>query len=335
MQLRSKQEQLNYNANANNANGLFGDEAENGGRHRGNSDGDSDSDDDSEFDYLLDDDLPTSSGNNIGNDNDNDNNNDNHNGNDMSTYQSFQQERMEELQVNALIYESALHHGFGAHRQISAQRVLHCAGMGMGGIKRNRAAAIPPAAVVHLYKDNDMCASLDICLEELSQTYRGTKYVRADGRDTLSMNAALVKETLPMSKLSTDSGIPALLAVRDGVVVAVCPNLSALGNERDGTIEPRAVEHWLDNARVLLLNVPLEFEDYCRVRPEEDALLENMMREKAKLDEMKLKEMIYNCGVSGCCKTFRHEHVGVQNEMQSGLLCKETNTGEMIGGGGV
>jgi hypothetical protein len=269
----------------------------------------SDSDDDSEFDYLLDEDLPDPSA--YGTDAD-------PYANANSTFLLYQEERMEELQLNALIHESALQHGFGTHRQIHPQRVLHGAGLGMGGIRGNRAAAIPPAAVIHLYKESMMCASLDLCLEDLSINYRGTKFLRADGRSALIMNASIVKEVLP--KLSVESGVPALIAVRDGVVVAVCPNLSALGDERDGKIEPRAVEHWLYNARVLLSDVPLEFEDYCRIRPEEDALLENMMREKAKLEEMATKGMIYNCGVPGCNKTFRHEHVGVKNDEQSGLL---------------
>lgn len=284
---------------------------------------DSDSDDDSEFDYLLDEELPNPSDYGYGNE---------HEGGQGNPYDvgiSYEQERIEELQLNALIHQSAIHHGFGTHRQLHPLRVLHAAGIGLGGIRGNRAAAIPPAAVIHLYKENEMCASLDLCLEELSKTYKGTKFMRAEGRDTINSNASLVTDVLP--KLSVDSGIPALVAVRDGVVVAFCPNLSALGDDRDGRIEPRAVEHWLDNARVLLTDIPLEFEDYCRIRPEEDALLENMMREKAKLDELTAKQMIYNCGVSGCCKTFRHEHIGVKNEQQSGLmLCEEITKGKEV-----
>lgn len=287
---------------------------------------DSDSDDDSEFDYLLDEDLPLPSdhGMGMGMGMGDDHNSGGAVGVPVPLL-SYQQERLEELQLAALIHENAIQHGFGTHRQLHPQRVLHAAGLGMGGIRGNRAAAIPPAAVIHLYQDTTMCAYLDLCLEDLTKTYKGTKFLRAEGRDTLSMNAAaLVKESLP--KLSMDSGIPALIAVRDGVVVAVCPNLSALGDERDGTIEPRAVEHWLDNARVLLTEVPLEFEDFCRVRPEEDALLENMLREKAKLEEM--QEMMYHCGVKGCCKTFRHEHVGVKTDEQSGLvLCQDIALG--------
>lgn len=268
-------------------------------------DEDSDSDSDDEFNYLLDDDLPSPSNN------------------EPSAFQSFQQERIEEMQLYMMMNESAVQHGFGAHRQFHPQRVLHAAGLGMGGIRGNRAAAIPPAVVVHLYDpESELSGSLDLCLEKLGETYKGTKYVRANGRATLSLNDALVKEVLP--KISRDSGIPALIAVRDGMVVAVCPNLASLGDARIGRVDPGAVEHWLDNARVLLRDVPLEYEDYCRIRPEEDALVENMMREKARLDE--IKDMIFNCGVPGCNKTFHHEHVGIKNEEQSGLLVSPDET---------
>ena len=269
-----------------------------------------DSDSDDEFDYLLDEDLPVH----------------NEDGG-YSEFQSYEQQRMEEIQLMAMINESAVQHGFGVHRQFGPERVLHAAGLGMGGIRGNRAAAIPPAAVVHLYDpDSEYGASLDLCLEELGKTYKGTKFLFGTLKGTLALNETLVKQEMPSLNI-LDECPPALLAVKDGVVKAVCTNLKSLGDERLGKVEPRAVEHWLDNAGVLLRDIPLEYEDYCRIRPEEDALLENMMREKAKLEQM--KEMIYTCGVNGCNKTFRHEHIGVNNEVQSGrVLCEEIVTGE-------
>lgn len=263
-------------------------------RMKSNNDNDSDSDD--EYDYLLEEDLPSSS--------------------------SFQQQRMEELQLHALMRESAMQHGFGVHRQFHPQRVLIAAGLGMDRTLYNA----PAAAVVHLYDPQSiLCASLDLCLEKLGETYRGTKFVRSNGRSVLSMNdASLIRKVLP--NLSMDSDIPALIAVKDGVVVAVCPKLSSLGDSCSGSksnnrVEPNAVEHWLDHAGVLLRNVPMEFEDYCRIRPEEDALLESWMREKVKLQEN--KEEVFNCGVIGCHKAFRHEHVGIRNMEQCGLIVKE------------
>ncbi len=298
----------------------------------GDDDDDDDgSDDDSEFDYLLDEDLPG----------------DNSNGSGMNNeLQLLQQERLEELQLSAMIRESAIQHGFGVHRQFHPQRVLHAAGLGLSGPGSNinnrssTAAAIPPAAVIHLNEDTLLSASLDICLEEMAMaTYRGTKFVRSYGRSTLSFNSELVRRVLP--KLKIESSLPALIAVKNGDVVSMCENLNLFvsgsssngnnGND-DKKVEPRAVEEWLDRAGVLLHEVPIAYEDYCRIRPEEDALLENMMREKAKLTEAAAaapkEEDIYNCGIPGCQKVFYHEHIGVKTEEQDGLLlCQEIATG--------
>ncbi len=283
-----------------------------------NDDGE-DSDDDSEFDYLLDEDLP---GSQINND-----------------LQLLQQERMEELKLSAIMRESAIQHGFGVHRQFHPNRVLYAAGLGMEGSNTNSSsssssAVIPPAAVLHLHEDTVLSASLDLCLEEMaSNRYRGTKFVRSYGRSVMSFNPELVQRVLP--KLKKDSSLPALIAVKDGVVIAICENLSLFvgsgsssRNHRkydDCQVEARAVEEWLDRAGVLLHDVPIDFEDYCRIRPEEDALLENMMREKARLtiDQMFEESTYHQCGVPGCKKSFHHTHVGVQNEEQSGLVVEE------------
>ena len=280
---------------------------------------DEDSDDDSEFDYLLDEDLPGTETMN-------------------HELQLLQQERLEELQLSALIRESAMQHGFGVHRQFHPQRVLYAAGLGLEG-KRNSttgtatavSAVIPPAAVIHLNEDSILSASLDLCLEEMAlNRYRGTKFVRSFGRTVMSFNKDLVERVLP--RLKIDSSLPVLIAVKDGVVVSICENLSLFvagggsthqqNKKNDLQVEPRAVEEWLDRAGVLLHTVPIDFEDYCRIRPEEDALIENMIREKAKLDEINEK-LIHNCGIAGCRKTFYHEHVGVKNEQQSGLVVSE------------
>ena len=57
------------------------------------------------------------------------------------------------------------------------------------------------------------------------------------------------------------------------------------------------------------------YEDYCRIPPEEDALVENMMQEKAKMAEVAAARESHTL--------FHHEHVGVKNEQQRGLLVKE------------
>jgi len=261
---------------------------------------DDDSDDDSEFDFLLDEDVPGNEG-----------------------LQQMQQERMEELKLNAMMQESAMEHGFGVHRQMNPSRVLTAAGLGISG-SRNGIADVPPAVVLHLFDANsDLSANLDLCLEEMaSSKYKGTKFLRGNGRATLIGNQAIVKRVLPT--LSIESDLPALIAIRDGVAIAVSRKLSGLCVVRDETVEPRAVEEWLNNANVLLQEVPLEFEDLCRIRPEESALLVNMMKEKVRIDE--IQEEVYQCGVPGCQKSFKHEHIGVRNEEQNGLLVTEDET---------
>jgi len=242
------------------------------------SNDDDDSDDDSEFGYLLDEDLP-------GDDN----------------LRLMQEDRLQELELAALMHESALQHGFGVHRQMGPSRVLTAAGLGMEG-SRYGVAAVPPAVVLHLFEfDSEISASLDLCLEEMAATkYKGTKFLRGNGRSTLLGNQSIVNNVLPSLKIESD--LPALVAIRDGIVTAVARKLSGLCVVRDGTVEPRAVEEWLNNASVLLREVPLEFEDLCRIRPEESALLENMMMEKAKMDE--IQPEVYECGVVGCQKNF-------------------------------
>ena len=149
----------------------------------------------------------------------------------------------------------------------------------------------------------------------------------------MTFNHDLVQRVLP--KLKKDTSLPALIAVKDGVVIAICENLHLFvtsgGNDKnnDETVEPRAVEEWLDRAGILLREVPIAFEDYCRIRPEEDALLANMMREKAKLDATAEEEdHFHQCGVPGCRKRFHHQHVGVKTEEQTGLiLCQDIAIG--------
>ena len=279
-----------------------------------NSNSDSDSDSDSEFDYLLDEDLPNTNDSNTN-----------------STLYEMEQNRRTELHLQALLHESAQHHGYGTHRQMHPNRVLRAAGLGVPP-RDSSPASRPPAVVLHLYDpESSFSASLDLCLEEMAgSTFRGTKFLRGSGRTTLSFQAELVAKVLPSLRLESD--LPALLAVRDGDVVAICPNLSGLGNEKDGVIEPRAVEEWLGNAGVLRRDLPFStMEDMCRIRPEEIALHENMIRERKRMEEIQRereRERIYSCGVPGCRKEFQHQHVGIRNEEQDGLiLCQDIAVG--------
>ena len=241
---------------------------------------DSDSNDsDDEFDYLLDDDLPIDS--------------------------DLEERRRAELEFIMLSQEMALHHGYGAHRQMHPNRALKAAGL---GVARDPA----PAVVLHLYEDSRVSATLDLYLEQLALECKGTKFIRSGGRSTLLMEAALAAKTLP--GLKPDVDLPVLIAIRHGDVVATSVRLQGLVDD-DGIV-PHAVRAWLDHANVLL-RTPPAFDMLCRIRPEEDALLDNM---RAGKQEMAPR---YDCGIPTCYKPFHHEHVGISTNTQDGFLVPE------------
>ena len=122
-----------------------------------------------------------------------------------------------------------------------------------------------------------------------------------------------------------DQYLPCLLAIRYGQVVSSCYSLVGLGSMKLGGIDPTAVENWLHHAGVLYTQLGLNLEQFCRFRPEEEALHENIIRETERIKESE-NEAIYVCGKTGCRKTFPHEHIGVKTEEQNGLLVSEEQT---------
>jgi hypothetical protein len=244
------------------------------------------SDTDSEFDYLLDDDLPEDSG-----------------------IYEMEQRRLAQLELAALQQEVAIQHGYGVHRQMHPNRVLKAAGLG--------GTTPPPAVVLHLVDPDSMAsATLDLCLEDLARTYKGTKFLRSGGRSVLLMDSEMARKSLP--RLSPDSDMPALVAIRDGVVIAICPRLQGLvSNESDhAVVMPDQVQSWLDRAGVLLEQAP-PMEQVCLIRPEEEALMDHLAASAAHAPPR------YDCGIPTCDKAFPHEHVGVQNDKQDGLVVHE------------
>ena len=265
----------------------------------------SESDSDDEFDYLLDDDdLPGASAN-----------------------KQWEEARKQELEFQIWCNQVAMQHGFGVHRQLHPSRVLQVAGIA-GPKQTNQTFSSrlpPPAVVLHLLDaDSLSSASLDYYIEKtLAPANMGTIFLRAPGRGTLQWNAdsPRMKGTL-IGELEPDRDLPCLVAIRDGVVNNICPNLREFSYSRDGDaeIEPHAVEQWLNQSGVLIPRAP-PVDTLCNVRPEEDALMSylgniNKASEKAEID-------FYCCGVEGCQKSFYHEHVGVETAQQSGLVVKE------------
>jgi len=271
-----------------------------------------DSDDDSEFDYLLDDDdLP---------------------GAGSSANKQWEEARKAELEYQIWSNQVAMQHGFGVHRQLHPSRVLKVAGILGPKETSSNARTPPPAVVLHLMDADSLAsASLDYYIEKtLAPANMGTMFLRAPGRGTLQWNAdsPRMKGTL-IRQLEPDRDLPCLIAIRDGVVTNVCPNLREFSYSRDGEgeVETHAVERWLNQTGVLIARAP-PVETLCYVRPEEDALMSYLgantnssssrkgANEKAEID-------YYCCGVEGCQKTFYHEHVGVETSEQSGLVVKE------------
>jgi len=286
---------------------------------------DSDSDSDDEFDYLLDDDLPTAS---------------------SSQHLDYQSQRRAELETMAHHYEVARHHGYGVHRQMHPRRVFSASGY---GADQDRSRVAPKGSVLHLYDAcSPLSASLDICLEGMARRHAGTKFLRGNG-----ITSRLYAEDCDGGAGSgSGSGAwkkgeyPMLLALRDGKVTAWSSGLADFYTDKGSQeVEGHAVEQWLHRAGVLHTNAP-PVEALCRIRPEEEMLLENMRKLNqmgrlggstgSMIGEMARKEeeedleedRKFECGVSGCNKCFYHEHVGVANDVQDGLLVSEAQVAE-------
>ena len=292
--------------------------------HDTNNKSDSEEDSDDEFDYLLDEDLPSTSSHDV---------------------DDLQSQRRIELQNQAYHYQVAKYHGYGVHRQISPQRVFTAAGY---GANHKRDVVCPKGSVIHLYDPySPLSVSLDICLEDMSRRYPGTKFVRGIGIASVhhaegGSNDDWKRDDLPM-----------LLAIRNADVVAWSSGLRDFYRDGNEEIESRVVEQFLENAGVLETELP-SMDTLCRIRPEEEVLLENMRRLNGlgrgqydggilggmrgenmgrKYDEETFEEEEhqqqqqerYECGVAGCCKSFFHEHVGLKTEAQDGLLVSESD----------
>ena len=274
---------------------------------RGKDKDNDDSDSDDEFDYLLDEDI----------------------GDNDSMFKQAEERRRAELEMVLLTQQILKQHGYGVHRQMHPSRILRAAGLGE---KKKNETGIAPAVVVHLVDPESVAsASLDLFLEELAGSAevtpsskssnfrnlgRGTKFMRSGGRSTLLMDAELATKVLP--KLQPDRDLPALVAIRDGIVVNTCPRLSGLTTDpMTDEVDEDAVHQWLDRCGVLLPEAP-RFDEVCRIRPEEEALMDYLDSAPQVAEEQR-----FNCGNPDCSKSFPHEHVGIQNEQQSGLVVSE------------
>jgi len=268
-----------------------------------------DDDSDDEYDYLLEED------------------------DDNDSIQKMEEECKAEMYLAALTLESAVHHGFGTHRQIHPQYIVRATGLGQTESARARMtrSSVSPAIVLHLYDEmNPLSASLDLFLEKMAPQYKGTKFIRCNGRMAFIWNPNLARDIFPHTRHTLDPNeldryLPCLIAIQDGRVVSSCYSLTGLGSMKLGGIDPSAVESWLHHSGVLNTQLCFNLEDLCRYRPEEEALHENMIRETERLQDID-NEAVFVCGLVGCQKNFPHEHIGIKTEEQKGLLVSEEIT---------
>jgi hypothetical protein len=239
---------------------------------------------------------------------------------------SLEEVRRAELEWEVLQNEIAMLHGYGIHRQILPRRILTVAGLNSSPLRSSNVP--PPAVVMHLIDPDSIgSASLDLYLEQLAKKFRGTMFVRSSGRATLLLDSTLAGQTLPMfrSLSQPDSELPTLVAVRDGVAVNACLRLQGLLSSRssyngDSEVEQAAVFDWLDRSGVLRESPP-NVEAMCRIRPEEEALLDSCLRSTT--PKNLTEDERYDCGREECSKSFPHQHIGEQNEQQDGLIISE------------
>lgn len=254
-------------------------------------------DSDDEFDYLLDE--------NFGIEND--------------EVKELEDRRRQELEYKLTMRQLAGYQGYGIQRQLHPKRVLGVAGLG----KIPSSSSSPPGVVLHLFDPNSTAsASLDYFLEmDFAKKYAGTMFLRSEGRSVLLMNSSLSQKSFPTNVLDADRDLPALIAIRDGLVVDTCPRLIGLASNYDDVIQPHAVQSWLERSGVLFSDPPIA--DVCMVNPENEAHMDFKAASQQTHVMSQIEEKRYNCGVEGCCKSFAHEHVGIKTAEQSGLVVKE------------
>lgn len=249
------------------------------------------SDSDDEFDYLLDEEI------------------------ESTIDHSLQDQRRAELENLARHNEILRYHGYGVHRQMHPQRVFRS----VGYHSANEDRYIPPGAVLHLYDPfSPLSVSLDLYLENIASRYPGTKFVRGIG-----VASIVFVDDIGKTDKWKGGVFPMLLALKSGQVVTSSSGLRDFSYGQND-IEPRLVEQWLERAGVLI-DTPPPTEAVCAIRPEEDMLMENMrhLRGLGQIGESDEAER-YDCGVPLCNKSFYHEHVGVKNDLQAGVLVPES-----------
>lgn len=183
----------------------------------------------------------------------------------------------------------------------NAKRLMALAASGFGihtGVHYSDIDAVIsqyPRVLVHYYDpDSHTSASVDLLLESEARRWLGTRFVRCYA--PLSSSVA-VKHRL--QKLGS------LHAYKEGSCVTQVESVSQFAAVSGGDIEPQALKQWLAHCGVLEA-APLP-QDFLRKFGGGKSASANA--DAGDTDSEAEEESYYDCGQTGCKKTFAHDHV--------------------------
>lgn len=190
-----------------------------------------------------------------------------------------------------------------------------------------------PALVCHLYHpESSSSAALDLCLEDLAAQYPGTRFIRAPLLSARSQNF-LEALRLPASAPASKSKV---LAIKDGCLVDQCGDYArrfggALDQEGETSmVYADVVEQWLRHCHVLE-SAPMSLEKATKIFASGASSSSSSSSKRtsksttslrrggfndedgdAAEEEEEEEQEYYDCGLSGCEKTFMHSHIGLE-----------------------
>jgi len=205
-------------------------------------------------------------------------------------------ERFAAMEQQALLVTEAVQRGFGVHR----------------ALPHDDAAAVAYLssccrAIVHICDERSgASARCDLYLETaVAPRYPGTAFVRVSPK---------LSATSELSRFLECKGEGALVALRDGKVVARCENIamqfggvSSSSSSTSSSISSTflatdALEEWLKRTGVLEVTPqPHEWGGYSTASIDK-------LREQQRQQEEGDEEEMFDCGQAGCRKTFAHNH---------------------------
>jgi len=121
---------------------------------------------------------------------------------------------------------------------------------------------------------------------------------------------------------------PTIMCIVGGAVVNHSSELGSFqsfsnpSNEKFNFVDPGMVESFLANCGVLNESAGVARGDLCEVLNWKEQVGDAFgAREQQELQEQKDVEY-YDCGQTGCCKTFEHQHIGTEGG-EAGMLLRD------------